>query len=65
MHDAFIIVRDAISIDHLPVVFLEVEAISWSNVLLVDTNIIISVRTSLFVMESQSVSELMSHDSRL
>ena len=65
MHDALIVVRNVVSVDHVPVVFIEVEKHLSVDVLGQNTNVAIPVGSSLLVVEAQGVPELVSDRSFL
>lgn len=65
MHHALVIVWNVVAINHVPVVFLKIEQSFAFDILSQDAHVFISVRSSLLVMEAQSVAELVSDDSPL
>ena len=65
MHDAFVVVGNVISIDSVPIVLSEVEKRSLVDIFFNNAHVLISVRSSLLVMEAQSMAELVSSNSSL
>ena len=61
MHDAPVVVFDAEIRDEIPVVLVEVVLHPWQNVIPVDGEVGVSVRSCLFVVETHRVTQLV-HD---
>ena len=65
MHDTFVIVRNVVRIDLVQVIFLELAEFGGMDVFGVDFHVLVSVWTSLLVLEAQRMTKLMSSDSFL
>ena len=65
MHYTGVVVRDVPVFDDGGGVFLEVEEDVWRNVVPDDGDVIITIWSCLFVVESYSVAQFMHDDSRL
>ena len=65
VHYTLVIVRNIVAVENFPVMFFEIVELVLYNILLQNANELISIWSSLFVMEAQGMTKLVSDNSFL